>query len=433
MKIEEVAKVMYDIQSISSKQGKQEVLSKYKDDSDLLLMLDVLFNPFIVTGLAAKKIKKEVAEEPNQEIKTFTEALKYVSKFNTGSNQDIANIQGYLDTLHEDVRKFAVSVLTKTFKCGMTGKSINKALGQTLIPIFGCQLAHPYDKYEHKVSSEFALTKKLDGHRCITIVENGVATFYTRKGHKISGLVELEQDISAALSNKSVVLDGEIVIEDDSISEKDTFQATGKVLKKLGDKVGLHYHVFDIVPVDSFLYGEEGSGKFPPYRQRRAIMEDKIVGMKHITVVPTLYIGGDKNKIMEYSDYATSQGWEGIMLNNMDAPYQNKRTFDLLKVKVFKNADVKVVDIYEGRELTDFEGMLGGVIIQFKDFQTDVGSGFELADREYYWKHPEEIIGKIIDVRYFAETTNQNGGKGLKWATFKGVRHDKDESDISYE
>ena len=50
-----------------------------------------------------------------------------------------------------------------------------------------------------------------------------------------------------------------------------------------------------------------------------------------------------------------------------------------------------------------------------------VGSGFSLEERQHYYKHPEDIIGKEITVKYFEETKNQDGGYSLRFPTVKCI------------
>lgn len=104
-------------------------------------------------------------------------------------------------------------------------------------------------------------------------------------------------------------------------------------------------------------------------------------------------------------------------------------------MKEFFNADVLVKSVYEGTG--KYKGMLGGVVVHFKneeyDFEVGLGSGFEDEERKLYWQYPELIIGKIVDVRYFEISSNKNEGFSLRFPTYKGIRHDKTIDDINIE
>ena len=112
--------------------------------------------------------------------------------------------------------------------------------------------------------------------------------------------------------------------------------------------------------------------------------------------------------------------------------YVTKMTKDLLKIKEFFDADVVVKDIFEG--IGRLKGRLGGVVIDYKGYEIKVGSSFSLDEREQYWRHPEEIVEKIVQVNYFEETHNQNNDDiSLRFPTFVCLRENKDATDISYE
>ena len=124
-------------------------------------------------------------------------------------------------------------------------------------------------------------------------------------------------------------------------------------------------------------------------------------------------------------------GREGVMVNIADASYECKRTKNLLKVKRFNTADVRVLDWEEGTGAN--KGKLGAVIVEFiapdeKKYTCKVGSGFAKEDREYYFANPDKIVGHIIEVGYFELSQNQKDhGYSLRFPTFKCLRNDKNE------
>lgn len=57
----------------------------------------------------------------------------------------------------------------------------------------------------------------------------------------------------------------------------------------------------------------------------------------------------------------------------------------------------------------------------------NVGSGFSDYDRNNFWKHPEDVIGRIVSVKYKEETKNKDGGISIQFPVFESVRFDKTE------
>lgn len=111
---------------------------------------------------------------------------------------------------------------------------------------------------------------------------------------------------------------------------------------------------------------------------------------------------------------ARARGWEGVMLRNPDAPYEHKRTRNLLKVKPLADEEFVVLNVVAGTG--KHEGRMGALIVRrfvnagevFK-----VGTGFTDEQREQL-----DWIGKTITVEYFELTP-----RGVpRHPRFKGVR-----------
>jgi DNA ligase-1 len=58
-------------------------------------------------------------------------------------------------------------------------------------------------------------------------------------------------------------------------------------------------------------------------------------------------------------------------------------------------------------------------MILHKGYIVRVGSGFSIEQRKEFYQDPNKILGKIIEVQYFEETKNQDGGLSLRFPTFK--------------
>ena len=63
------------------------------------------------------------------------------------------------------------------------------------------------------------------------------------------------------------------------------------------------------------------------------------------------------------------------------------------------------------------------IIVDYKGFNVSVGSGFSLSERNEYYNDPELIKNKIVTIKYFEETKNDQGGLSLRFPTFKGIRN----------
>src|SRR5574344_600857 len=168
------------IKQESSRNRKEELLRAY-DSDEFRSMLYYLGNDFIVTGLAKSKIKKQLGGEPEVKLSQLGDVIDYLGNNNTGRDEDVLVAQYYINGQDAQYREFLEEVLTKTYRMGVTAKTINKVY-KGLVPVFDVQLAYPYDKYKDKVRGSYTVSTKLDGHRLIAIKESGVVRFYSRTG-----------------------------------------------------------------------------------------------------------------------------------------------------------------------------------------------------------------------------------------------------------
>lgn len=417
-------KVIYEqlesIKQESSRNRKEELLRAY-DSYEFRTMLYYLGNDFIVTGLAKSKIQKQLDGEPEVKLSQLGEVLTYLGECNTGRDEDVLVAQYYINGQDAQYREFLEEVLTKTYRMGVTAKTINKVY-KGLVPVFDVQLAYPYDKYKDKVSGSYTVSTKLDGHRLIAIKEDGDVRFYSRTGQVIYGLDELAQAIED-LGIDNYVFDGEA--EALGVSKADTYKETTKLLRKDGSKQGVRMTVFDGLPLDEF---RKGRSKLA-YSERRKQLTQVIEDGQYIRLIDCLYQGEDYGQIPNLLNEAISKGEEGIMVNIDSELYYTKRHKGILKVKAMMSDDLLCVGVFEGDG--KYRGKLGGIQVDYKGSIVGVGSGFSDADRELYYSNPELIVGKIVEIQYFETTTNQKSeGESLRFPVFKGLRLDKSEPSI---
>ena len=109
---------------------------------------------------------------------------------------------------------------------------------------------------------------------------------------------------------------------------------------------------------------------------------------------------------------------------NKDTKWKNKRNNGILKVKSWKSADILCTGVIEGTGKN--KGTLGSIECDYKGFKLRV-PGFKDEMRDYYWNNTDEIIGKIVQIKYKGETKNKKGGLSVQFPEFQCVRTDKTE------
>ena len=420
---------------------KQLVLAEYSHDPDVVSGLWYQFNPLVTFGIREAKYKKKIIQDfPDPHYDTIDELFEEFRLAPAVTDQMIGKLQvvvKYLDT-HLDrydgplLGVFLANFMMKNLKIGVTATTINKVLGKDSIPSFGCMLAQKYFEHPEAVENQlFAVTKKLDGIRCLAIYRpGGKVVFHSRQGQLIEGLVEIEPEIRDLLANEefSVVLDGELLVDEaDELDSAEGYKRTTKIVRSKADKHGVTYNVFDVVSLTCFLAGKDNTLYFHRYDKLRSLFKGK--QYNHLKRVEQFYVGNDTSMIYYHLNAMRDAHQEGVMINLLDAPYECKRTKNLLKVKVMQDCDLKIIGVEEGSG--KFAHTLGALIVDYKGNPVGVGSGISNLMRETIWKHPEQFIGRVATIQYFEETHDANGVPSIRFPVFKELRERGKE--VSYE
>lgn len=427
--------ILYLIRQIISQKGtiaKKQLLKKIENNQEAIRALNLAFNPYLVSGIAKKKLNKVVDIEDSYRLETTFESLtNYLKSNNTGRDEDIYIVQSFiLDAmieykLDQEEVNILKDIITKDLTLGIAVKSINEVLGD-IIPTFNCMLGSKLEDCKKELQGqEIAVTEKLDGNRCITIKQGDEIISYSRNGKEIDGLNAIHETMKRLPQG---VYDGELLAED--------FNTTQSTLRTKGIKSNLVYNIFDYISnIDEFLDNTitETSADYNLRREQLNNLyrmfgdPDRLLMIgDNVKIVPVLgkFIY-DEEKVMAYHDMIKSRGGEGIMLNITSAGYIKDRTKKLVKVKWMKTCDLKCIGIQRGTGR--LENTLGNIVCEYKGYEVKVGSGFDDEARDYYINHPQEILNHIVEIQYFEETTNDNGTVSLRFPVFLKIRNDKDE------
>lgn len=301
-------------------------------------------------------------------------------------------------------------ILIKDLRCGVSEKTVNK-VKKDAVPIFTCMLAHDGANHESKIAGKKLLEPKLDGVRVLTIInmENRTVSQYSRNGKLLENFSHITKALEANIDDfeRSMVLDGEMISTSfqalmKQVHRKDNVKASDAVLM-----------LFDIVPLSEFQKGKSTLGQ----RRRSTLLKtfkpifDKVgsIGIVPQTEVDLDEFVGDL-QFKEFNKQAIEDGFEGIMIKDLDAKYECKRSAHWLKQKPFIEVSLAVVDVEEGTGKN--EGRLGALICEGKDdgklIKVNVGSGFSDEQREEFWESKDALKGQVVEIRADAATKNQD-------------------------
>lgn len=359
---------------------------------------------------------------------SILEALRTRSVTGNAAREAISEMSLRFDS--DEWNMMVRRVLIKDLRCGISEKTINKVVGKTdwRIPVFTCQLAQDSEGHPVKMRGKKRLEVKLDGVRVLAVVTANDVTLYSRNGKVFENFPHIQEAIKehsrAFKTTYPFVLDGEVV---GASFQKLMRQARRKEGANTSDMV---YHIFDMVPLSAF---EEGY-----YNMQQQLRLDALESARNILqetdclrvmdgLVVDLDTAAGQDQLRRYSHDTVEQGFEGIMIKDLDAPYQCKRSSYWMKYKPVHDYDLTVVDVEEGTGKN--AGRMGALVCegvdQGKNIRVNVGSGFTDEQREDYWKNRKILIGQTAVVLCDAITQNQNGDYSLRFPRFKTFRDDK--------
>lgn len=293
------------------------------------------------------------------------------------------------------------------------------------------QLAHKHTK-EHFENGLYS--RKFDGKRMYVL--DGVA--YSRANkvcreapirHILDELESVSQHLYtlknqvASLGfeiNAEKVFDGEVLYFEEGFAEdfKRTISLTSRI-DRHPDCKNLYYVIFDMINTDDFILQQPDEPFIENYNRLLTVLgAQELREDLYSTMFPHILIAKqttDMSSLMEAKNFSN---WEGLMYRNGDAPYEYKRTKNLLKIKKMQDIELEVTGFKEG--IGKHEGRLGAVLCSYKGSTVAVGSGFDDATREAIWKTQDQLLdqGVHIKVRYFEESCNAKGEVSLRFPTY---------------
>lgn len=255
---------------------------------------------------------------------------------------------------------------------------------------YDCMLAHKFADHGHKIKYPAYTQPKLNGHRCLAVIDNGVAKLFSRTRKPITSCPHIIKELEALYPTGYVEVDGELY----NHAYKDNFEELASLIRQevpAANCTEVQYHVYDKPSKDDFSQRYDSLGSsIHGYEMLNGML-------KYIKLTDTVAVA-DESSMMDQFEFFLKQGYEGSMARNASGTYQGKRSYDLQKVKEFQDAEYRIVGIEEGR------GSYVGCGI-FK-CQADNGEIFSVKMRgqkerlQSFLQDPSLWKGKMLVVKY---------------------------------
>ncbi len=408
-----------DMKSTTSTLKKKEIIEKYKDDEFVTECMKYTLDPFKMYYVTSKNCKKlyDIKDSTAGFVDVFELLDDLDNRTYTGHNA-IAMVNGYSIDKAPFVKELLYSIIDKNLQIRANAKLINSVI-PGLIPTFNLALANSYDpKHVDFENETWLASRKLDGVRCIAIKSDDgkEVKLHSRAGKEFDTLAKVKRELKYAMK-PGEVWDGEICIMDQEGNE--SFQGIMKEIRRKNHTIkNPKFWVFDKLTQQEF-YAGNSFRKLSDRNFNAEVYSDTIAYLPFTKVI-------DENHLQLMIDKAEAEGHEGVMIRKDDT-YKGKRSNDILKVKKMHDEEYTIIDldfgdhriIENGQEIT--ERLLSQVYVKHKGNRVGIGSGFSKAERKYYTKNHEELIGKTITVQYFEETLNDEGNYSLRFPVVKHI------------
>lgn len=425
------------LRSTNSRTTKEEILLNFWQDSKKYgWELDKLFHyvydydkQYYITSANILKFKKKASYQAQvinnpwcfADSVTLWGLLDELSGRIITGNLALTVVNEFLRVrrFNDEQQAIIFNIIDKDLKCGLSEVTINKVCGN-IIKTYNVALANKYDAKKHKLDNNWVIERKLDGVRCNVVNKNGIIKCYSRQGKEITTLQKLVDELQGILPNNTV-FDGEICIIDKDGNED--FQSIMKVIKRKDYTIeNPMLKVFDCIQLEDFENKKSHESYFQRVNRLKSILDCH--NLKTVSIVN--YETYSPEALERWNKMVKDYNWEGLMFRK-DVEYEGKRTQNLLKYKMFMDEEFKVLGVEEGDTQEVVDGVahkikcVGSLVIEYKGNKVNVGTGLSLEQRKRWYKHPEEIVGKTITVKFFEPTQNQDGSWSLRFPVLKAV------------
>lgn len=410
------------IASTSSKNEKEALIAEKAGDEDFLFVLKSALDPFVTYGIGtfpAYEVNFSGEDIRFEELETLLGML--ADRTLSGNAARNALIQ-YAESLNHESGELLQRIVLKDLRAGFSENTVNK-VKPAFIATFDCMLAHPFSEFKNKVKYPLAVEPKLDGVRVLAFVDidKRSVRFMSRSGREFTTFDHLIApcvEFARLLPEDDIFMSGKIVL-DSEICSGIFNETVSQVRKKGGQAVDAKMYVFDVLPEATFLSNDKkGCRVAGTYHERRDRLElaQSAMGESPVIVLPQSLVQSEAEIHALYERYR-AQGLEGVLVKDLDALYQRRRSQAWLKIKAEESKDLRIKATVPGTG--KYEGMIGAVVVDHDGVDVNVGSG--LSD-ELRAQEPEFFIGRLAEIEYHEVTPDGS----LRHPRYKRFRDDKD-------
>jgi ATP-dependent DNA ligase len=385
-----------------STNAKSKILLDNKDNVDLKTYFECTLNPFKNYFIRVKELPK-TSSDSNLDSFVMNDVCDMLcGRIVTGhSARDYLN--SVLIELSLENQILLQNMINHDANCKVAEGLVNKCW-PGLIPKFPVMLAEEFNektaKYIPEGKDAIFIQKKEDGGRSAIVVSySGEVTVYSRGGN----ILEMHGVLDFFSNFPGQVFDGELlVIDENGIQDRKTGNGyfNRAVRNTITKEQAQMFHVclWDVIPLDKWKSGFDET----PYSTRFENL-NKNEYPKNVSIVESERVSTHEQAQTFYLRMLTKK-FEGAMIKRADAPWEDRRSRNVLKLKETKDATLICRGVQPHSKNPNWIGSLECETSCGK-LHVSVGSGLTEEDRK---KKPEEFIDKLIAVKYNMLIDNKN-------------------------
>ena len=394
--------ILEKLESDNSRLFKEALLREHSDNQTLRRVLVMAADPWKNWGVA-KYDKVDFFGSHGHEdtmLEIFMDLLNDLNDRKMTGNKARGAVEGSISAFDDLGKKWAERLLWRNLRCGVSATTINKIWPGSVVP-FAVALAETLTtvgvngdfKITDPISYPVRVEAKLDGLRCIAVKHKGEVSMFTRSGTPLETLPRIKAAIEA-LPLDNFVLDGEAMA--DSWEDSASIMMSSKSKK---DDSDMRYHIFDCLPFSEWQAQKSDTPYF--FRLVNLATTLSLPEGSPFRLVKSKTCANE-TELREFYSECLDEGYEGVMLKDIKAPYRWKRSDAILKLKPIATEEGVIVGWYEAKESTKRAGQFGGfVVLTPNGVTTRVGGGYcDDLKNKIFADGPGTYTGKIAEVEH---------------------------------
>lgn len=401
---QDIPEILKRLSDVSSTNEKKRILTETKSDV-LKYIFKQAYDPFINFGVH-KVDHSGLTFAKKQPVLWLIDCIKLLgllSRRELTGNAAKAKIMVFMSHSTKEYAELFLNILKKDLRIGAGATLINYVYPK-LFPEDFCMAAHKFEA--KRVSFPVYADTKLDGVRCIADLEK--KKIFSRNGKEFKNYPSIMKELEQLNLSNDFKIDGEIVMGH--------FQDLMRTVSRKEEGIELAkdavYNIFDVIIENK------------NFQERLLVLDDikekiKENNLKHLKVIKGKKIENEK-ELLEFYEEQLENGFEGIMVKNLDGQYEYKRSYAWQKMKPEDSEDLPIIRVEEGTG--KYKNSLGSFVCLIKNIgEVNVGSGFTDEERTKYWKRKSELPGQMVEVKYQEKTKDGS----LRFPVFMRFRSDK--------